>query len=86
MLANVPFRLSVFRFDNHVPFRLLVGVSFRFIYVPFRRISLSAYGNTALHLVCDRGLVDNAKLLLEWGADVTMSNTAGAFPVEVWSR
>lgn len=47
-------------------------------------MSLSAYGNTALHLVCDRGLVDNAKLLLEWGADATMSNTAGAFPAEVW--
>ncbi|CAN0348869.1 unnamed protein product, partial [Ectocarpus sp. 12 AP-2014] len=34
-------------------------------------------GNTPLHLACDRGLLGNAKLLMEWGADATAKNEAG---------
>lgn len=40
-------------------------------------------GNTPLHLACDRGLVGNVRLLLEWGADVTARNEAGALPADV---
>lgn len=43
-------------------------------------------GNTPLHLACDRGLVGNVKLLLEWGADAEAKNEAGAVPAEVGCR
>lgn len=46
------------------------------------RIALVA-GNTPLHLACDRGLVGNVKLLLEWGADADARNETGAVPAEV---
>lgn len=40
-------------------------------------------GNTPLHLACDRGLIGNVKLLLEWGAEADVKNEAGALPAEV---